>query len=114
MGNHGSDRDRDDAWTGVATSASAEILFAIGINPAIFGLGTPGVSGNSGQGNGGSNIREAWLVMIASSQGERDTLHSWWPFVRDYNGWPSDIELRVIDQVLTTLDAGKGTTKTLS
>ncbi|MBS7565082.1 hypothetical protein KHS38_11765 [Mucilaginibacter sp. Bleaf8] len=105
------DKMKYDSWTGVDTAAAAQILFAIGINPAIFGLDSP--SGGMGN-NGGSNIREAWLTLIASSQGERDTIYSWWPFVREYNGYDPDIELRTIDQVLTTLDQGKGTSKTVS
>jgi hypothetical protein len=105
------DKMKYDSWTGVDTAAAAQILFAIGINPAIFGLDSP--SGGMGN-NGGSNIREAWLTLIASSQGERDTIYSWWPFVREYNGYAPDIELRTIDQVLTTLDQGKGTSKTVS
>lgn len=104
------DKMKYDAWNKVSTAASAEIMFAIGINPAIFGLGTPGGELSSG----GSDIRESWLTMIASAQGERDIIYSWWPFVREYNGYPSDVELRTIDQVLTTLDQGKGTTKTVS
>lgn len=109
------DKMKYDAWNSVATAASSEILFAIGINPAIFGLSTVGGGGSAGGANsGGSNIRESWLTMIASAQGERDTLYSWWPFVREYNGYDPTIELRTVDQVLTTLDQGKGTTKTLS
>ncbi|MBB2149172.1 hypothetical protein [Pedobacter gandavensis] len=104
------DKMKYDAWNSVSTAASAEIMFAIGINPAIFGLGNPGGELKSG----GSDIRESWLTMIASAQGERDTIYSWWPFVREYNGYPSDVELRTVDQVLTTLDQGKGTAKTLS
>jgi hypothetical protein len=104
------DKMKYDAWNSVSTAASAEIMFAIGINPAIFGLGNPGGELKSG----GSDIRESWLTMIASAQGERDTIYSWWPFVREYNGYDSDVELRTIDQVLTTLDQGKGTSKTLS
>jgi hypothetical protein len=108
------DKMKYDAWNAVDTAATANILFTTGINPAIFGLGSPGGSNVGGNTNGGSNIREAWLTMIAGAQGDRDTLYSWWPFVRDYNGYEPDIELRTIDQVLTTLDQGKGTAKNLS
>jgi len=104
------DKMKYDAWNKVATAAGAEIMFAVGVNPAQFGLGNPGGEMSSG----GSDIRESWLTMIASAQGERDTINSWWPFVREYNGYPPDVELRTIDQVLTTLDQGKGTSKTLS
>jgi hypothetical protein len=105
------DKMKYDAWTGVDTATAQQILFAIGINPAIFGLDSPG--GGLGN-NGGSNIREAWLILIATAQADRDTIYSWWPFVREYNGYDSDIELRTIDQVLTTLDQGKGTSKDVS
>jgi hypothetical protein len=108
------DNMKYDSWNGVDSTATANILFAIGINPAIFGLGSPGGGHAGGSNNGGSNIREAWLTMLATAQGDRDILYSWWPFVREYNGYDSRIELRTIDKVLTTLDQGKGTTKTLS
>ncbi|WP_374949627.1 hypothetical protein [Mucilaginibacter sp.] len=105
------DKMKYDSWTGVDTTALSHILFSIGINPALFGLGDP--AGGNHQ-NGGSNIREGWLQLIASAQGDRDTLYSWWPFVREYNKYDPEIQLRTIDQVLTTLDQGKGTSKDLS
>lgn len=107
------DKQKNDAWLPDATAANSEILFAIGINPAIFGLTSPGGSGG-GANVGGSNIREAWLTMIAASQLERDIVYGWWDFVKEYNGYDPDIELRTIDKVLTTLDTGAGTAKTLS
>ena len=107
------DKMKNDAWLPDASAANAEILFAIGINPAIFGLSAPGGS-TMGANNGGSNIREAWLTMIAGSQLDRDINYSWWDFVKEYNGYDPTIELRTIDKVLTTLDTGGGTTKTLS
>lgn len=108
------DKMKYDAWTGVESASNAAILFAMGVNPAIFGLGSPGGAGKGGDNNGGSNIREAWLIMLSTAAGDRDTLYSWWPFVREYNGYDPDVELRTMDQVLTTLDQGKGTAKTLS
>lgn len=109
------DKMNYDAWNNVLAAADKEIIFAAGVNPAIMGLDTPGSGGSKGgSNNGGSNIREGWLTAIASAQGERDTLHSWWNFVREYNGYDPDVELRTIDQVLTTLDQGKGTKKELS
>ncbi len=108
------DKMKYDAWNNVDVATTAQILFAIGINPAIFGLGVPGSNAGGGTNTGGSSIREAWLTMIAGSSGDRNVLYSWWPFVRDYNGYDSSIVLRTIDQVLTTLDQGKGTQKTIS
>jgi len=108
------DKFKSDAWLNVAAAANAEIMFAQGVNPAIFGLGTPGGAGAGGANNGGSNIRESWLTMIAASQLDRDLIYSWWNFVCEFNGYDNDIELRTIDKVLTTLDTGAGTSKTLS
>lgn len=107
------DKMKNDAWLPDATAANSEILFSIGINPAIFGLQSPGGS-NLGANNGGSNIREAWLTMIAAAQMDRDLFYGWWNFVKEYNGYDPDVELRTIDKVLTTLDTGAGTAKTLS
>jgi hypothetical protein len=106
------DKMKYDAWNGVDTATAKMILFTIGINPAIFGLSSPG--GVGGDTSGGSSIREAWLILIASAQGDRDIIYSWWPFVRAYNGYNPKAELRTIDQVLTTLDQGKGTSKQVS
>jgi hypothetical protein len=108
------DKMKNDAWLPDATAANSEILFAIGVNPSIFGLNSPGGSNGGGANNGGSNIRESWLTMIAAAQLDRDLNYSWWDFVVEYNGYPKDIELRTIDKVLTTLDTGAGTAKTVS
>lgn len=107
------DKDKLDKWNPNTTVFDAEILFAFGVNPAMFGLGSPGGAHTGGSNNGGSNIRESWLTMIAKNQMDRDLNYQWFDFVCAFNGWPDDIELRTIDKVLTTLDSGGGT-KTLS
>ena len=94
-----------------SAAANSEILFALMVNPNVFGAGMPG--GNYAGNQGGSNIREAFLVNIANAWIDRQNLLD--PiqmFLKEkYN---TDITLRFRNTVLTTLDTGAGTTKTLS
>lgn len=95
-----------------SAAANSEILFALMINPNVMGAGMPGgtYSGNQG----GSNIREAFLVNIANAWLDRQNLlDPLETFIR-YNGADPTIEWRFRNTILTTLDTGSGTTKTLS
>lgn len=95
-----------------SAAANSEILFTLGVNPNVFGAGMPG--GTYAGNQGGSNIREAFLVNIANAWVDRQNLldpiylmlHSW--------GYGDDIQLRYRNTILTTLDTGAGTKKTLS
>ena len=94
-----------------SAAANSEILFTLGVNPNVFGAGMPG--GTYAGNQGGSNIREAFLVNIANAWINRQNLLD--PLYmmlrsRDYK----DIELRFRNTILTTLDTGAGTKKTLS
>lgn len=93
--------------------ANSEILFAMLINPTVMGAGMPGgVYSGSG---GGSNIREAFLVNVALSWVERQNLMDPIEFMFRYNGdIDDDTEIRFRNTILTTLDTGAGTAKTLS
>lgn len=94
-----------------SAAANSEILFALMVNPNVFGAGMPG--GNYAGNQGGSNIREAFLVNIANAWIDRQNLLD--PikmFLKDK--YREDIDLRFRNTVLTTLDSGAGTTKTLS
>lgn len=101
-------------------AANSEILFSMGINPDIVGVGAPGgpYSGSSGS---GSNIREAKLVYDAGLGLEREVILEPLYLVRDYNRivgeqdvWEEDIRFKFRDTVLTTLDQGSGTQKVVS
>lgn len=93
------------------SAADIQILVAMGVNPTLFGAGT---IGTGQQRSGGSDIREAFLVYCAQLNLERQVLLEPLYLQRDFNGWDSDIIFRVRDTVLTTLDTGAGTKKTLS
>ena len=93
-----------------SAAANSEILFALMVNPTVLGA-TP--SGNYTTNAGGSNIREAFLVNIANAWIERQNLLD--PvrlLVRQKFG--VDVDIRFRNTVLTTLDTGGGTARTLS
>lgn len=92
---------KDGSYLPDASAANSEILFAIGVNPAIIGAGTPG---GSNLGGSGSNIREAYTVLSASLVPRRNTTLEDWELWRDYNGWDTDLEAGFPNVNLTTLD----------
>ena len=95
------------------TGSAADIQFLVsaGIHPTLFGAGT---IGTGQQRSGGSDIREAFLVYNASLKLERKVMLAPLYLTRDYNGWDKDIQFRIQETVLTTLDQGHGTEKKLS
>jgi hypothetical protein len=99
----------DELITSAATNS--EILFSLMINPNVLGAGMPG--GTYAGNQGGSNIREAFLVNIANSWPDRQTLLDPIETFLRFNG-VKDVELRFRNTILTTLDTGAGTKKTLS
>lgn len=95
-----------------SAAANSEILFSLMINPNVLGAGMPG--GTYAGNQGGSNIREAFLVNIANAWLDRQNiLDPLETFVR-FNGAAEDVEWRFRNTILTTLDTGSGTKKTLS
>lgn len=95
-----------------SAAANSEILFSLMINPNVLGAGMPGGSYSSNQ--GGSNIREAFLVNIANAWLDRQNLLDPLETHVRFNGAPENMEWRFRNTILTTLDTGAGTKKTLS
>jgi len=95
-----------------SAAANSEIMFSIMVNPNVLGAGMPG--GTYAGNQGGSNIREAYLVNIANCWLDRQDLMDPLELMTRYNGADEDLEWRFRNTVLTTLDTGAGTTKTLS
>lgn len=94
-----------------SAAANSEILFALMVNPNVLGAGMPGGSYAGNQ--GGSNIREAFLINIANAWIDRQTFLDPIGILLSDLGY-ADVELRYRNTVLTTLDTGAGTQKTLS
>lgn len=94
-----------------SAAANSEILFTLGVNPNVFGAGMPG--GTYAGNQGGSNIREAFLVNIANAWIHRQNFLDPLYMLLRSQGY-RNIELRYRNTILTTLDTGAGTQKTLS
>ena len=94
-----------------SAAANSEILFALMINPNVLGAGMPG--GTYAGNQGGSNIREAFLVNIANAWVDRQTLLTPLEIMMRYNGHVG-LKLRYRNTILTTLDTGAGTKETMS
>ena len=94
-----------------SAAANSEILFTLGVNPNVFGAGMPG--GTYAGNQGGSNIREAFLVNIAQNWVNRQNLLDPIYLMLHSMGY-DDIDIRYRNTILTTLDTGAGTQKTLS
>lgn len=94
-----------------SAAANSEILFSLMINPNVLGAGMPGgaYAGNQG----GSNIREAFLVNIANAWIDRQNILDPLECYLRFNG-VKNISLRFRNTILTTLDTGAGTKKVLS
>lgn len=93
------------------SAADIQMLIAMQVHPTLFGAGT---IGTGQQRSGGSDIREAFLVYNALLKLPRRVLLQPLYLVRDYNKWGNDIEFKIRDIVLTTLDTGAGTKKVIS
>jgi hypothetical protein len=103
-----------------SSAANIEILMAMQVHPTQFSAGMTGSMYRSGGGSG-SDIRESDLVNTSKLHLERNVLLEPLYLIRDYNReiggiaeWEEDIVFRIKDTVLTTLDTGKGTAKTVS
>ena len=94
-----------------SAAANSEILFSLMINPNVLGAGMPG--GTYAGNQGGSNIREAFLVNIANAWLDRQNILDPIEAILEFNGI-KDVQLRFRNTILTTLDTGAGTTKNLS
>jgi hypothetical protein len=94
-----------------SAAANSEILFSLMLNPNVLGAGMPG--GTYAGNQGGSNIREAFLVNIANAWIDRQNILDPLEALLHFNG-KQDIQLRFRSTILTTLDTGAGTTKKLS
>jgi len=95
-----------------SAAANSEIMFAMMVNPNVMGAGMPG--GTYAGNQGGSNIREAYLVNIANCWLDRQNILDPIELFSRFNGGDENTEWRFRNTVLTTLDTGAGTTKTLS
>lgn len=103
------DKLKDGAYLPEATAANSEITYAMGIDPSIVGAGIPGGKLNSGS---GSDKREAYSILTGLFKTKRETTLDVWRLLRDFNGWPANLEGDFSNTELTTLDANPTGTQT--
>ncbi len=94
------DKLKDGAYIPDAEKGNSEILASMLVDPTL--LGQSGIAG-AGAGSG-SDKREAYTILNALLNTDRDTTLDVWYFVRDFNGWDPTIELGFRQVTLTTLD----------
>ncbi len=97
-----------------SSAANNEVLASMNLSPAQIGYGNSGGAPNGGDNNGGSNIREGGLQMRSTLKPDRDILLQFFEFVKAWYNADPDIQIGIQDQVLTTLDEGRGTKKVVS
>lgn len=92
---------KDGSYLPDASAANSEILWAMGVNPAIIGAGTPG---GQNLGGSGSNIREGYTVLSANQVPKRVYVLDDWKLWQRFNGWDKDLIGAFPGVNLTTLD----------
>ncbi len=83
--------------------ASSHIYTALQVDPTLSGI-SPGKQMGAGS---GSDKRVAFNVFSALHKFHRDLLLEVLNLVRDYNGWPADLEFRFLIPQVNTADAPK-------
>lgn len=92
---------KNDAYLPDSQAANSEILFALGIDPTIIGQSSPGGSKDGS----GSNKREAFTIAQALLTPDRQQTLAVAEFIRDFNGWPEEMQFGHRDlDVSETLD----------
>lgn len=102
------DKFKNDQYLPHAASTNAGIFNAMGINPAVKGLSM--AAGPYANNQGGSNIREAFLIDVALSWVDRQEVNDFIELLVHLQ-FPKykDAEIRTRIMVLTTLDTGSQT-----
>ena len=95
-----------------SAAANFEILFSIGMSPALIGMNVLGGGSYGGGAGSGSDIRESALVQVMIQSLERLSITRKLAFVSKVNGWRNkypNLVWRFPGQILTTLDKGGST-----
>lgn len=101
------DKLKDGAYLADNMEATAHLLYALGIDPALFGF----ASKEMGSRSGGSDKRESLLIYLSQIEPFRDILYEPLNFIAEFNGWKKkykNLEFRSKQTILTTLDTGAG------
>lgn len=105
------DKLKDGSYLPEAEAANSEVLFALGVDPSLIGMGIPG--GKLGAGSG-SDKRVAHTILSVLFKTNRETTLEIFDFIKGYNAWDNTITAIFENTVLTTLDANPTGTKTVA
>lgn len=94
---------KDGVYNEDSQEASSHILYALGVDATLIGT-TPGKGLGSGS---GSDKRVAFNITTSLNVIHQEYALEPLYFIRDYNGWDSNIQFWIKNSMITTLDAGK-------
>lgn len=95
-----------------ASAGNSEILFSMGVDPALLGAGVPGGKNLSGS---GSDKREAWTILCARLPRKHIRTLFIFRLIQKWNGWNPDLVAKFPNTNLTTLDKNpNGQTKVVN
>lgn len=101
------DKLKDGAYLADNMEATAHLLYALGVDPTLFGF----ASKEMGSRSGGSDKREAFILYLSQMEPYQDVMFEPLNFIAEYNGWKAKhptLEFRSLQTILTTLDTGAG------
>lgn len=98
---------KDGTYIEDSKEASEHKISALGLHPDIVGS-SPGSRIGSGSGSGN---RVAFNQRVSMSRPIQDIVLSPLEIVRDFNGWNPELEFRIRESLITTLDTGAAATK---
>ena len=96
---------REGLFNEDSQESASHVFTAGGVAPTLMGI-QPGK--NMGAGSG-SDARVAFNNFISTSTFEQHLVLEVLHFIRDYNGWPENLEFRFKNPLIMTLDKGKQT-----
>jgi hypothetical protein len=96
---------REGLFNEDSQESASHVFTAGGVAPTLMGI-QPGK--NMGAGSG-SDARVAFNNFISTSTFEQHLVLEVLHFIRDYNGWPENLEFRFKQPLIMTLDKGKQT-----
>ena len=84
-----------------ASAGNSEVLFAMGVDPALLGAGVPGGKNLSGS---GSDKREAYTILCSRLPRKHARTLFVFRIIQKWNGWNPDLVAKFPNINLTTLD----------
>ena len=92
---------KDGSYLPDASAANSEILFSMGVDPTLVGGGNPSSPMSPGSDSG---KRIAFSILSALFKTKRETSIQLWEFIKEFNGYPDELQANYENMVLTTLD----------